>query len=247
MDNIPIKMNKFISRLKYHFQQFFFEYYAVPKVINEKISKSVLRKYLPANPVIIDCGAHDGADSVALAKLFKTAAIHAFEPVNALYARLKHNTKPYPNINCYPLALADSDGHMDFYISTGGSDASSSLLEPKDHLTDHPDTFFANKVTVTTRTLDSWVKENNIPKIDMLWLDMQGFELKMLMASSVILETVSVIHTEVSTRETYKRVAQYQDYRSFLEKKGFTMQIEAIPAGWDMGNVLFVKNNQIQL
>ena len=40
--SIPIKMNKFISRLKYHFQQFFFEYYAVPKVINEKISKSVL-------------------------------------------------------------------------------------------------------------------------------------------------------------------------------------------------------------
>ena len=76
----------------------------------------------------------------------------------------------------------------------------------------------------------------------MLWLDMQGYELKMLMQSSAILDAVSVIHTEVSTRATYKGVVQYKDYRTFLESKGFQVQFEAIPNGWDMGNVLFVKN-----
>ena len=236
-------MNKFINILKYHSRQFLFGKFAIPNVINEKISKAVLKKYLPANPVIIDCGAHDGADSVALAKLFKGATIHAFEPVKDLFTRLTDNTNHFKNIITYPIALADVDGEMDFYISAGASDGSSSLLEPEDHLTDHPDTFFKDKITVKTITLNNWAKVNNIVKVDMLWLDMQGYELKMLMASPGILETVSVIHTEVSTRETYRGVAQYQDYRSFLEKKKFTMQIEAIPAGWDMGNVLFVKNN----
>jgi FkbM family methyltransferase len=240
-------MQKLLGKLRYHFQTLLFEKFAIPRIQNEKISKILLKKYLPSNPVIIDCGAHDGSDSVALAKLFKKATIYAFEPVKDLYTSLKVNTSHFKNIITYPIALADLDGEMDFYISAGGSDASSSLLEPRDHLTDHPDTFFANKVTVATSTLDSWAKENNINKIDMLWLDMQGFELKMLMASPYILETVSVIHTEVSTRETYKEVAQYHTYRSFLEKKGFTMQIEAIPAGWDMGNVLFIRNNHIQL
>jgi FkbM family methyltransferase len=235
-------MNKLIGKVKYHLQRFLFENYAYPHVINEKISKAVLKKYLPVNPVIIDCGAHDGADSVELAKLFKKATIHSFEPVDELYLRLVNNTKPYHNINCYPIALADKNGNMDFYISTGRSDASSSLLEPKDHLMDHPDTFFADKVTVVTSTLDNWAKVNNINKVDMLWLDMQGFELNMLLASEAILESVSVIHTEVSMRETYSGVTQYNDYRSFLENKGFRVQIEAIPQGWDMGNVLFVKN-----
>ena len=130
---------------------------------------------------------------------------------------------------------------MDFYMSEGASDASSSLLEPKDHLADHPDTVFTNKIAVKTATLDSWAKENNISKVDMLWLDMQGYELRMLKASEVILQTVSVIHTEVSTKETYKGVAQYNELRSFLVERGFSVKIEAVPQGWDMGNVLFVR------
>jgi FkbM family methyltransferase len=234
-------MQKIINKIRYHFQTFLFENFAIPRIQNEKISKIILKKYLPTNPVIIDCGAHDGADSVALAKLFKGATIHAFEPVKDLYTRLKENTRYFKNIITYPIALADVDGEMDFYISAGASDASSSLLEPEDHLTDHPDTFFKDKTTVKTITLDNWAKVNNIEKVDMLWLDMQGYELKMLMDSSAVLDVVSVIHTEVSTKATYKGVAQYKDYRSFLESKGFQVQIEAIPNGWDMGNVLFVR------
>lgn len=133
---------------------------------------------------------------------------------------------------------------MDFYVSEGASDASSSLLEPMEHLNDHPTTFFKKKITVPTITLDGWAVENNILKVDMLWLDMQGFELNMLQSSNFILDTVSVIHTEVSTKQTYKGVAQYNEFRSFLESKGFVMKIEAIPSGWDMGNVLFVRKRK---
>jgi len=70
---------------------------------------------------------------------------------------------------------------------------------------------------------------------------MQGFEMNMLQAAGSILNTVSVIHTEVSTKETYKGVAQYAAYRSYLETLGFKVEAEAIPEGWDMGNVLFVR------
>src|SRR5690606_19765068 len=144
----------------------------------------------------------------------------------------------------YQLALADKTGTMDFYISEGASDGSSSLLEPASHLTDHLDTFFNNKIIVKTSTLDNLAKENNINKVDLVWLDMQGIELNMLKASPVILDKVSVIHTEVSTKETYKGVVQYTAYRAFLEDKGFEVVLEAIPKGWDMGNVLFVRKRK---
>lgn len=234
-------MKRFFKSANYHLKRIFFERFALPKILNEKISKVVLKKYLPPNPVIIDCGAHDGSDTIELAKLFKRGEIHAFEPIEKLFQKLKSRDNPNKNIHCYQLALADRNGTMDFYLSEGASDASSSLLEPAMHLEDHPDTSFNKKIIVSTRTLDDWAHQNNICKVDLLWLDMQGYELQMLKESKIILDRVSVIHTEVSTRETYKGVVEYSEYRAFLEGKGFRVVLEAIPKGWDMGNVLFVK------
>ena len=233
-------MKNYFRIAKYHIERFFFDNYAIPKVKSDKISKYLLKKYLPHNPVIIDCGAHDGSDSVELARMLK-GEIHAFEPVENLFARLKVNAKKFPNIACYQIALSDKNGQQDFYISEGRSDASSSLLIPKEHIYDHPDTFFKSKISVNALTLDSWAEINEIKQVDLLWLDMQGFELNMLEVSKKILPTVKVIHTEVSTKETYSGVAQYGEYRRFLETKGFKVVLEAIPAGWDMGNVLFVR------
>lgn len=228
---IPIK-----SRIDFYF----FQKKGMPVQKLERISKSVLKKYLPANPVMIDCGAHDGADTVELARILG-GQIHAFEPVKEIFERLKKRTAPFSNIHCYNIALGDSNGAQFFFVSEGGSDASSSLLEPHEHLVDHPDTSFSNKIEVQVLKLDEWASRNGVKKVDMLWLDMQGFEVNMLTASPAILNTVKVIHTEVSTRETYKGVVGYDDYRKFLESKGFSVVMEAIPGGWDMGNVLFVR------
>lgn len=234
-------MSNFFVKLKYHVERFLFENLALPKVKNEKISKVILKKYLPPNPVVIDCGSHDGSDSIEFAKLLKKATIHSFEPVDELYSRLVKNTKPYNNILTYQLALADRNGKMDFYISEGASDASSSLLQPKDHLIFHPNTYFKRKIIVNTLMLDTWAEQQRIKKIDLLWLDMQGFELNMLMASNILLPTVKVIHMEVSTKEIYEGISLYAECRSYLERKGFQVLLEAIPEGWHMGNVLFVR------
>lgn len=230
---IRFRINSFLN---FHL----FQKRGIPKVKNEQVSKSVMRKYLPDNPVIIDCGAHIGNDSIELNRICN-ATVHAFEPVHEIFDRLQKNTARYKNIHCYRIALSDRSGRQHFFVSRGGSDASSSLLEPKEHLIDHPDTSFDLKIEVDTLTLDDWAAQHNIAKVDMLWLDMQGFEMNMLKESAVILPTVKVIHTEVSTKETYKAVNLYKDFSRFLKGKGFETLIEAIPAGADMGNVVFIK------
>jgi FkbM family methyltransferase len=222
------------------FKSFLFHQYGIPASRNEQISKRVLKRYLPNRPVAVDCGAFDGADSLQLASTLN-ATVYSFEAMPEIFALLKKNTAGNKAVTCVPLALSNTKGKQSFYVSEGSSTASSSLLEPKEHLTDHPGTVFKKKIDVDAVTLDDWAKENRIDKIDLLWLDMQGFELKMLKASPRILKTVSVIHTEVSTKETYEGVEVYSEYKSFLEENGFTAVIEAIPAGWDMGNVLFVR------
>ena len=176
-----------------------------------------------------------------LAKLFPTATIYDFEPVPVIFENLKRNVRRYKNIHCFQLALSNSNGAASMFISSGQSDASSSLQKPKDHLTDHPAVDFKEVQQVPTRTLDTWALENNIQAIDFLWLDMQGHEYEMLYASPQILSTVRLIHTEVSVKETYENALTYAPFKQWLESKGFKALIEAIPPGSDMGNVLFIK------
>jgi 2-O-methyltransferase len=208
----------------------------------EAINKNYIRKFLPANPVIIDAGAHVGGDSIEMCRMYRGSTVHAFEPVPSIFKFLKHNTRKYNRIHCHTIALGNQNGEQNMYVSSGASDGSSSLLKPKDHLEDHPDVFFNETITVTTKTLDTWADEQGIKKIDLLWLDMQGFELEVLKASHIILPTVKVIHMEVSTKPSYENVPLYEEVREWMQSKGFKVEVEAIPPGWDMGNVLFVKS-----
>jgi FkbM family methyltransferase len=237
-------MTSIIQRIRNRISSTLFHHFAIPRSKEGVISKAVVKKYLPAKPVIIDCGAHDGGDTVELADILK-GEVHAFEPVAEIYDRLLKYTANCKNVHCYQVALSNKDGVQDFYLSEGEfemSDMSSSLMEPKEHLVDHPGIQFKKKISVQSLTLDSWAAMNNIEKVDMLWLDMQGFELNMLKASERILPTVKVIYTEVSLKETYKGVPLYPEYKQYLEAQGFKVLMEEINIYPDMGNVLFVRN-----
>lgn len=207
------------------------------------IPKFVLKKYLPKNPVIVDCGAHIGSDSIELSKIFPKAKIYSIEPIPVIFERLKHNTRRRNNIQCFNIALSNKNGQAEFFVSSGSSDASSSLLRPSEHKIDHPTVMFNDSIIVTTQTLNDWGSRNNVSGIDFLWLDMQGFEYQMLSSSTEALSKVKVIHTEVSLKEVYEGAIVYSEFKLWLESQGFKLVKEAIPAGSDMGNALFVKND----
>lgn len=204
------------------------------------IWKNRIRPYLQPGAHMIDAGAHIGADSVEFARLFPDVTIHAFEPIPDLYASLVRNTRRWPQIHCYPLALSNRNGPQTMHVSGGASDASSSLLTPRCHAIDHPDVRFDRACTVECQTLDTWTQTNGVQNIQFLWLDMQGFELSVLRSGTTVLEKVLAIHAEVSTRETYAGAALYPELKEWLGARGFVPKIEAIPARSDMGNVLFV-------
>ena len=203
------------------------------------IPKLRLRRFLPANPVVVDAGAHIGVDTVEMSWLWRKGRMFAFEPVPDLFAQLQANTRNRPNVQCIPLALGESAGESTMFVSTGASDASSSLLRPTGHLADLPEVRFDQQITVRTITLDAWAQEQGIASVDLLWLDMQGYELAVMRASQRILKTVRAIHMEVSEHEQYAGAPLYDEVRQWLGEQGFQVQYEALHQGG--GNVLFVR------
>ena len=191
-------------------------------------SLHIAAKYLPPNPVIVEAGAFDGRESCTLAQYWPQGKIYSFEPINQLFDLVKTNTQYIHNISIYKLALGSQEGQSIMHLSqqpTWGRDRismSSSLYEPKEHLR-YADTEFTGTEIVNITTLDLWAEKNNISHIDMLWLDMQGYELPAMKSSPNILKTVSVILTELEFCEAYAGQPLYQEVRAWLEEQGFVL------------------------
>jgi FkbM family methyltransferase len=209
------------------------------------VPKGYMRQFVPGTPIVVEAGAHVGSDTIEMSKIWPGGTIHAFEPIPDLFRKLKENTSGLKNVRLYPCALSDSTGVANMFVSRGSSDGSSSLLLPKEHLSQHPTVYVEEIIEVPTITLSQWAIENNVGRVDLLWLDMQGYELAMLKASGELLRTVSAVYTEVSLKELYQGTPLYPMLREWLEGEGFKVEREEL-AWVDAGNVLFVRGRRVR-
>lgn len=95
------------------------------------------------------------------------------------------------------------------------------------------------KIDVPTLTLDHYCQEGNINKIDILKLDVQGFELSVLQGAEKLLQEgmITLIYSEVTFAKTYENQVRFIDIVSYLNK--FNYEI------WDIGSFLYTRNDRI--
>ena len=236
-------MRHFLNRLRFHLRKLIL--LSTPKDMAPKgvVPKKYIGKFIPNDPVIIEAGAHVGSDTIEMAKLWPKGHIYAFECIPHLFEKLYETTKKYKNVKCCQMAIGEQNGSAEIFVSSGSSDGSSSLMPPHEHLTEHPDVHFAQKMLVQTTTIDQWASENNIKNVDLLWLDMQGYELVALKSSPHILSTVRAVYSEVNLKELYKGAPLYPEFRQWMKSHGFEVVREEL-AWEDAGNVLFVNTRK---
>jgi FkbM family methyltransferase len=205
------------------------------------------KQYLPKDPIILECGAYDGHDTVSMAISWPKGIIHTFEPVPIMFDILKQNTGAFTNIHAYQLALGDFCGKSIFYISklNGETIGSSSLLPPKEHLRLNA-ARFDNAIEVDVLTLDTWAALNRIDHVDYLWLDMQGYELNMLKASKLA-KRAKVIYIEVEFIQLYEDQYLYKDILEWMSKNNFELVAKDFDdSNLDFGNAVFVKKRLLK-
>lgn len=120
--------------------------------------------------IIIDAGAWVGDFSAYASS--KGAISYAFEPVSDLYSILQETVKL--NSNIYPIqkALGDVESEMEISEETVSGMGSSFVFERSS---------CSEKVFITT--IDSFVLDNNLQKVDFIKADIEGFERYMLMGA----------------------------------------------------------------
>jgi FkbM family methyltransferase len=148
-----------------------------------------------------EIGAHTGNDSKWMSAL-PGVTLHAFEPDP------RNDISHLPdNVIKNKCAVSNIDGHTKMILSTinccGLWTQSSSLLKPKNHLTQWPDVEFGKSVDVKTTTLDMYCIINNIGIVDFIWADTQGAEGDMIRGAFDTLKRTRYLYTEFSNYEMY--------------------------------------------
>ncbi len=171
------------------------------------------------------------------------------EPLDDCFPRLVATAKE-SGPGFYPIQAlcADKEGEQyNFNVASNGGQ-SSSLLEPLEHLKLHPAVVFSQQqITMVSRTLDSLVAEfmalhpdEKVEDFNLLYLDTQGAEKKVLMGADAVLSNCSAIWTEISNVDLYKGGVRLPELISYLDDKGFYLVFASInPKFW--GDALFIR------
>jgi FkbM family methyltransferase len=179
--------------------------------------------------VIFDIGSLHCLESSEFSKKFTNSKIYAFEANPESYSVCLDNTKDIENISVINKAVNSYDGKCTFRpinsektVTTwfDGNRGASSLFKANGSY-DHIEKYVQDEIEVPCTRLDSFCKENDIDRIDLIWMDLQGAELIALKSLGKMLSTVKVIHTELEVNPMYDGQCLFADVNSFLIDMGF--------------------------
>jgi FkbM family methyltransferase len=134
--------------------------------------------HLKEGDTFLDIGANVGMFSLIASRVLKNKGIiHAFEPSQAIFNTLSQNiaNNDCQNVHLHRIALSDSEGTMTLRIPTNefGTDAFA-YLSSNTGASESPNN---QSETVQVKTLDNFLSENKIDKVDIIKIDIEGAEL----------------------------------------------------------------------
>jgi len=166
---------------------------------------------LPENGVFIDVGANVGEFTVAMAVQKPSSQIYAFEPNPRIRQQLQSNidANKLTNAVCLPFALGDQTGEQLLYLHDD-SCLTSCVAFTDEHRPSEQ---------VEVITLDSFVESKSLRRLDLLKIDVEGFEHKVLSGASHSLTTlrphiILEVNTITSTAAGFNVVDLYELLRT---------------------------------
>lgn len=184
---------------------------------------------------IVHVGAHYGEEVAAYVDMGIEKMI-LFEPLEDNLKVLRSNCPEYAVI--FPYALGEHSGVIEMYLSSNNLE-SSSILKPKEHLTQYPFITFGSTSEVEIRRLDQF--EEAIEGCNFLNMDVQGYELSVLKGAGKFLNKLDYIYCEVNRSETYENNALVEEIDSYLSQYGFSRK-ETDWSGGIWGDALYVSD-----
>jgi FkbM family methyltransferase len=187
------------------------------------LNKALITK---SDPIIFDVGANKGQSIIRYKKLFKRPVIHSFEPNIDEINILKQKYSGDKNLYLNNLAVGEKKEDLEFNINAISGHSSFKKLIPNtiwikkrsNFINIDEKKYTIKKINSKIITLDDYASENNILNIDILKIDTQGFEDKVLAGAQKLLKgnRIKLIQLELIFSEIYENPLQIYDVEKNL-------------------------------
>jgi len=177
---------------------------------------------------IIDVGANRGQSIHLYKKTFTNPKISAFEPSDEVFRKLVKKCKNLENVNLFNFGLGEYKSLATFYESA--LDETSTFAYPNTKssyfrlkafiLLINEKSMFREKL-VQIETLDNFMENQSIQRVDLLKIDVEGFELQVLKGAQKSLHAGKVFAIQMERHEDNMRSSQAEDISQYLTDFGF--------------------------
>lgn len=183
----------------------------------EPQNQKIIRKILANGNVFIDVGANIGIYSIIAASQGPDVKVYAFEPEdnakNCIEASASANA--LKNIKVFSVAVSDHEGDGVFFLDLHNHGGNSLIKESIDHGGD------IAKVKVRLTTLDTFVRQEAISRLDLVKVDVQEHEHSVLMGGRQAIEKFRpVVLIESNLKDLNQLLDFFADFNySILDPK----------------------------
>lgn len=187
-----------------------------------------------SNPVIFDVGANIGQSCLFFKKFYPRATIYAFEPDKETFGYLKKNISDnnLKNIFLLNFGLSNFEGESKFYTEGHGDGMATLIKSMKERETKE---MMEKKVEI--KRLSTFIKRNGIKHIDILKIDTEGSEGKIIEDLSELLGNIDIVlleyhyNREIAKENSLKKIIeifkknnfQYKKIKSIISKSHITV------------------------
>ncbi|MFC1635037.1 FkbM family methyltransferase [Planctomycetota bacterium] len=190
-------------------------------------------------PIIFDVGAYIGEVTRTYREIFPQAKLYCFEPFPGSFRELEKQSVD-PLAKLYQVAISDQIGKTTLNVN---ADLSCNSIFPRPQ--NEPAYYSAHaqnvdQIEVDTTTIDSFCKRENIERIDILKLDVEGAEIKALRGAHNTLSNhaVTLIYTEIMFIPHYEGGCLFHELAGLLKQYGYTL--------FNLYNLKRAKNGQLR-
>ena len=203
-------------------------------------SKKILYKLVAADDIVIDVGTNVGEITMNIASIIgKNGIVHSFEPFPINYNRFLTNLSlnSFQNIVPNKFGLSNEKGKFIPLINDQKNLGMTSLATIEDANTE-------NNTIIDVITLDEYITIQNIKKVSVIKIDVEGFELKVLQgARNTIQKDKPKLFVELDNNNLIKFNNSSKDLVKYLESLNYCISLaengKIINSGDDFENCHF--------
>jgi len=179
---------------------------------------------LTKEPMVFDIGGHFGETIEAYRRVLPASTVHSFEPFPESFATLSQRFGGAPKVSLHQSAVSEATGQSVLFVNSNSLMNSLRAMLPDD-ATFGSDGRNVGELAVPTTTLDDFCSANSISAIDILKIDVEGGELRVLAGAAGLLErqAVRIVFAEVAFSPRYEQQTSFEDLFRFLTAKGFRL------------------------